>query len=58
MNIMIYKLDLTITSSLEYIDFYDKSHDESYLEFALDLNQRYLAKYPQDDIAKVNIYLH
>ncbi|MCT9853071.1 DUF4365 domain-containing protein [Priestia megaterium] len=49
--------DLTITSSLEYIDFYDKSHDESYLEFALDLNQRYLAKYPQDDIAKVNIYL-
>ncbi|SDE80362.1 hypothetical protein SAMN04487777_12819 [Priestia aryabhattai B8W22] len=49
--------DLTITSSLGYIDFYDKSHDESYLEFALDLNQRYLAKYPQDDIAKVNIYL-
>jgi hypothetical protein len=49
--------DLTITSSLEYIDFYDKSHDESYLEFALDLNQRYLAKDPQDDIAKVNIYL-
>ncbi|SDE51852.1 hypothetical protein SAMN04487777_11482 [Priestia aryabhattai B8W22] len=49
--------DLTITSSLEYIDFYDKSYDESYLEFALDLNQRYLAKYPQDDIAKINIYL-
>ncbi|MGF9947377.1 DUF4365 domain-containing protein [Priestia megaterium] len=49
--------DLTITSSLEYIDFYDKSHDESYLEFALDLNQRYLAKFPEDDIAKVNIYL-
>ncbi|WP_456318383.1 DUF4365 domain-containing protein [Priestia megaterium] len=49
--------DSTITSSLEYIDFYDKSYDESYLEFALDLNQRYLAKYPQDDIAKVNIYL-
>ncbi|MDM8148575.1 DUF4365 domain-containing protein [Priestia megaterium] len=49
--------DLTITSSLEYIDFYDKSYDESYLEFALDLNQRYSAKYPQDDIAKVNIYL-
>ncbi|QTL52786.1 DUF4365 domain-containing protein [Priestia aryabhattai] len=49
--------DLTITSSLEYIDFYDKSHDESYLEFALDLNQRYLAKYPEDDIAKVNIYI-
>ena len=49
--------DLTITSSLEYIDFYDKSHDESYLEIALDLNQRYLAKYPEDDIAKVNIYL-
>ncbi|MEM5003082.1 DUF4365 domain-containing protein [Priestia megaterium] len=49
--------DLTITSSLEYIDFYDKSYDERYLEFALDLNRRYLAKYPQDDIAKINIYL-
>lgn len=49
--------DLTITSSLEYIDFYDKSYDESYLEFALDLNQRYLAKYPKDEIAKVNVYL-
>jgi hypothetical protein len=49
--------DLTITSSLEYIDFYDKTLDENYLELALDLNQRYLAKYPQDDIAKVNIYL-
>ncbi|WP_454844698.1 DUF4365 domain-containing protein [Priestia megaterium] len=49
--------DLTITSSLGYIDFYDKTHDENYLELALDLNQRYLAKYPEDDIAKVNIYL-
>ncbi|NEW00676.1 hypothetical protein GYH73_002325 [Bacillus megaterium] len=49
--------DSTITSSLEYIDFYDKSYDESYLEFALDLNQRYLAKYPKDEIAKVNVYL-
>ncbi|MEH7579497.1 DUF4365 domain-containing protein [Priestia megaterium] len=49
--------DLTITSSLGYIDFYDKTLDENYLEFALDLNQRYLAKFPEDDIAKVNIYL-
>ncbi|MGW9019272.1 DUF4365 domain-containing protein [Priestia megaterium] len=49
--------DLTITSSLGYIDFYDKTHDENYLELALDLNQRYLAKFPEDDIAKVNIYL-
>ncbi|MBA9041756.1 hypothetical protein HNP21_004886 [Bacillus aryabhattai] len=49
--------DLTITSSLEYIDFYDKTLDENYLELALDLNQRYLAKYPKDEIAKVNIYL-
>ncbi|MGG3188427.1 DUF4365 domain-containing protein [Priestia megaterium] len=49
--------DLTITSSLEYIDFYDKTLDENYLELALDLNQRYLAKYPKDEIAKVNVYL-
>ncbi|MFP7737296.1 DUF4365 domain-containing protein [Priestia aryabhattai] len=49
--------DLTITSSLGYIDFYDKTLDENYLKLALDLNQRYLAKYPEDDIAKVNIYL-
>ena len=49
--------DLTITSSLGYIDFYDKTLDENYLELALDLNQRYLAKYPEDNIAKVNIYL-
>jgi len=49
--------DLTITSSLEYIDFYDKTLDENYLELALDLNQRYLAKYSKDEIAKVNIYL-
>ncbi|MED4170213.1 DUF4365 domain-containing protein [Priestia megaterium] len=49
--------DLTITSSLGYIDFYDKTLDENYLELALDLNQRYLTKYPQDDIAKVNVYL-
>lgn len=49
--------DLTITSSLEYIDFYDKSSDESYLELALDLNQRYLVKFQEEDIAKINIYL-
>ncbi|QCR30551.1 DUF4365 domain-containing protein [Priestia megaterium] len=49
--------DLTITSSLEYIDFYDKTLDKNYLELALDLNQRYLAKYSEDEIAKVNIYL-
>lgn len=49
--------DLTITSSLEYIDFYDKTLDENYLELALDLNQRYLAKYPKDEIVKVNVYL-
>ncbi|MBQ4870016.1 DUF4365 domain-containing protein [Priestia megaterium] len=49
--------DLTITSSLEYIDFYDKTLDENYLELALDLNQRYLAKHPKDEIAKVNVYL-
>jgi hypothetical protein len=49
--------DLTITSSLDYIDFYDKTLDENYLELALNLNQRYLAKFPEDDIAKVNLYL-
>lgn len=49
--------DLTITSSLSYIEFYDKTLDANYLELSLNLNQRYLAKFPEDDIAKVNIYL-
>jgi hypothetical protein len=49
--------DMTINVSLKYISYYDKSRDERYLELALDLNQRYSAKFPKDDIAKVNIYL-
>ncbi|MEB9458508.1 DUF4365 domain-containing protein [Bacillus anthracis] len=51
------RANLTITVSLNYITYYDKFFDKKYLEFALDLNQRYLAKFPKDDIAKVNIYL-
>lgn len=49
--------DLTINVSLYFVSYYDKSRHEKYLELALDLNQRYLAKFPKDDIAKVNIYL-
>ncbi|MED1569614.1 DUF4365 domain-containing protein [Bacillus paramycoides] len=51
------QVDLTINVSLGYITYYDKSLDKKYLEFALDLNQRYSAKFPKNDIAKVNIYL-
>ncbi|MEC2078519.1 DUF4365 domain-containing protein [Metabacillus fastidiosus] len=49
--------NMTINVSLKYISYYDKSRDEKYLELALDLNQRYLVKFPKDDFAKVNIYL-
>ncbi|MFU1888329.1 DUF4365 domain-containing protein [Bacillus wiedmannii] len=48
---------LTINISLSFMDYYDKCNDEKYLELALDLNQRYLVKFPEFDIAKINIYL-
>ncbi|MCZ6924515.1 MAG: hypothetical protein O7D30_03410, partial [Rickettsia endosymbiont of Ixodes persulcatus] len=51
------RTDLTINVSINYITYYDKSRDEKYLELALELNQRYSAKFPKSDIAKVNIYL-
>ncbi|GGM40417.1 hypothetical protein GCM10011351_28190 [Paraliobacillus quinghaiensis] len=47
----------TINASLDFISYYDISNEDEYLNFALDLNQRYLAKVPKDDIAKVNTYL-
>lgn len=47
----------TITTSLDYMNFYDKSCEEKYLELALELNQRYLKEFPDDDYSKVNIYL-
>lgn len=49
--------NLTIDDSLKYIRYYDKFHDERYLNLALDLNKRYLEKFPEDDIPKVNIFL-
>ncbi|RKF52127.1 DUF4365 domain-containing protein [Bacillus wiedmannii] len=48
---------LTINISLNYISYYDKSFDEKYLKLALNLNQRYSNKFPENDIAKINIYL-
>ncbi|HDR7347496.1 hypothetical protein [Bacillus pacificus] len=47
----------TIITSLDYMKYYDKSCDEKYLELALELNQRYLEKFPADYYAKVNSYL-
>lgn len=49
--------DLTIDESLKYINYYDKCNNNKYLELAFDLNQRYLAKFPNEDIPKVNSYL-
>ncbi|MFP3727884.1 DUF4365 domain-containing protein [Priestia filamentosa] len=51
------RADQTINVSLLYINYYDKSQDKRYLELALELNQRYLAELPKNDIPKVNIYL-
>lgn len=51
------RAEVTINTSLDYITYYDKSRDEKYLKFALDLNQRYLEEFPNNDIAKVNTYL-
>ncbi|MDA2614704.1 DUF4365 domain-containing protein [Bacillus thuringiensis serovar andalousiensis] len=51
------KADLTINASLDYITYYNESLDEKYLEFALNLNQRYSTEFPKNDIAKINIYL-
>lgn len=51
------KAHLTINTSLNYINYYNKFHDEKYLDLALDLNQRHLSKFLTEDIPKVNIYL-
>ncbi|MCM3597201.1 DUF4365 domain-containing protein [Metabacillus idriensis] len=50
-------VELTINASLPYIDFYDKSREPEYLNFAYELNQRHLAVVPNNDVAKINIYL-
>ncbi|MGD6877247.1 DUF4365 domain-containing protein [Bacillus infantis] len=49
--------DLTINVSLNYINYYDYTLDEKYLDFALELNKRYLEKFPKNVIAKINIFL-
>ncbi|PRR94566.1 DUF4365 domain-containing protein [Bacillus atrophaeus] len=51
------KAHLTINTSLNYINYYNKFCDEEYLDLALDLNQRHLSKFPTESIPKVNIYL-
>ncbi|MCR8848347.1 DUF4365 domain-containing protein [Rossellomorea sp. SC111] len=47
----------TIDASLNYINYYDISNEDEYLNFALDLNQRYVVHVPNDDIPMINIYL-
>ncbi|KJR70871.1 MULTISPECIES: hypothetical protein [Bacillus amyloliquefaciens group] len=51
------KAHLTIYISLNYINYYNKSREEKYLDFALYLNQRHLSEFSTEDIPKVNIYL-
>ena len=51
------KNPLTIITSLKYIIYYSESKEEKYLELALDLNERHLKEFPEDDIPKINIYL-
>ncbi|WP_426575171.1 DUF4365 domain-containing protein [Bacillus amyloliquefaciens] len=51
------KSHLTINTSLNYINYYNKFLDEKYLDLALDLNQRHLSEFSTEDIPKINIYL-
>ncbi|MEK4908370.1 DUF4365 domain-containing protein [Niallia circulans] len=48
---------LTINTSLDFLEYYDISHDERFLELSFELNKRYLNKFPESDIAKINIFL-
>lgn len=52
-----FKTQLTISVSLVYIHYYNKSPNEDYLDFALYLNNRHLSHYPENDIPKINTYL-
>ncbi|MFB1083075.1 DUF4365 domain-containing protein [Jeotgalibacillus sp. JSM ZJ347] len=49
--------DVTINKSLDCINYYDSINDERYLDLALELNEGYLEKDPESDIAKININL-
>lgn len=50
-------VDMTINIMLEYVNYFDESSDNKYLELALDIIQRYLEKFPQDDLGKINLYI-
>ncbi|AZV54797.1 DUF4365 domain-containing protein [Bacillus pumilus] len=52
-----FKTHQTIVISLVYINYYIKYHNEEFLDFALDLNNRHLLHYPENHIPKINTYL-
>jgi hypothetical protein len=45
-----------IDISLDYIKYFDESSNNQYLDIAHDLIQRYIMEYPEDKIAKINLY--
>lgn len=49
--------ETTINVILDFVNYFDESSDKRYLEIALDLVQRYLEKFPEDDLAKIDLYI-
>lgn len=46
----------SIDISLDYINYFDESSDDRYLDIAQDLIQRYIVEDPENNIAKINLY--
>ena len=51
------RVEATINVILDFVNYFDISSDNRYLEIALDLVQRYLEKFPDSDIAKINFFI-
>lgn len=50
-------VDMTINIALDFLNYFDESSDIRFMELALDLIKRYLKKFPQDDLGKINLYI-
>lgn len=51
------RTDRGLNIQLDYMRYYEKTKDARYLELVLKLNNQHLVTFPQDDTAKINIYL-
>ncbi|WP_282023332.1 DUF4365 domain-containing protein [Priestia flexa] len=50
-------IDMTINIALDFVNYFDESLDSRFMELALDLIQRYLRKFPDNDLGKINLYI-